>query len=97
MVCRQNGVVSKLYLFGSALTPRFNPKTSDVDVFVETAPSDPEKRGEQLIMLWNGLEAIFGRKVDLLTENSLRNPYLKHEINQTKKLIYDAQNEQIPL
>jgi predicted nucleotidyltransferase len=38
---------------------------------------------------------LFNRKVDLLTENSLRNPYLIREIEQTRKLIYDGQSKQI--
>ena len=92
---QKNAVVKKLYLFGSALTPRFDEKNSDIDVFIETADLLPEEKGELLIVLWDNLENLFNRKVDLLTENSLRNPYLTREIEQTKKLIYDGQSGQI--
>ncbi|MDR0789449.1 MAG: nucleotidyltransferase domain-containing protein [Bacteroidales bacterium] len=91
----RNMVVKKLYLFGSALTPRFNEQSSDIDVLIETDDLQPEQKGELLLTLWEDLERIFGRKVDLLTENSLTNPYLLKEIERTKKLIYDGQSKQI--
>ena len=90
-LCNNNLVVDRLYMFGSALSPRFNEATSDIDMLVETADLPPEERGESLINLWDNLELLFNRKIDLLTGNSLRNPYLKNEIERTKKLIYDRQ------
>ena len=94
-ICNNNQVVNKLYLFGSALSPRFNETTSDIDMLVEAFDLPPEERGENLIALWDNLELLFNRKVDLLTVNSLRNPYLKNEVEQTKKLIYDRQSKKI--
>ena len=94
-LCNNNEVVNKLYFFGSVLSPKFNENTSDIDVLVEAADLPPEKRGEDLIVLWDSLELLFGRKVDLLTENSLRNPFFKKEIEQTKKLIYDRQSKKV--
>jgi predicted nucleotidyltransferase len=87
--------VEKFYLFGSALTSRFNEKNSDIDVLIETADLLPEEKGELLLILWEDLEKLFNRKVDLLTENSLRNPYLTREIKQPRKRIYDGQSKQI--
>jgi len=94
-VLQKNSAVKRFYLFGSVLTPHFNTTTSDIDVLVETENISPEEKGEQLIVLWEDLEKLFARKVDLLTENSLRNPYLTQEIKQTRKLIYDGQSKQI--
>jgi predicted nucleotidyltransferase len=94
-VLQKNSAVKRFYLFGSILTPHFDTTTSDIDVLVETANIPPEEKGEQLISLWEDLENLFARKVDLLTENSLRNPYLTQEIKQTRKLIYDGQSKQI--
>lgn len=94
-VCNNNQVVNKLYIFGSALSPQFNEAVSDVDVLVETADLSPEEQGESLIALWDNLEELFNRKVDLLTVNSLRNPYLKNEVERTKKLIYDRQSKKV--
>jgi len=91
-LCNNNQVVSKLYLFGSALSPQFDEAASDIDVLVETVDLPPDERGESLIALWDNLEKLFDRKVDLLTANSLRNPYLKNEVERTKKLIYDRES-----
>jgi predicted nucleotidyltransferase len=94
-VCENNKAVKRLYLFGSALTPHFDDKVSDIDVLVETTDIQAEEKGEKLIMLWDNLEALFNRKIDLLTENSLKNPFLKKEIEQTRKLIYDGQSREV--
>ena len=94
-VLKKNKAVKRFYLFGSVLTPHFNNATSDIDVLVETENISPEEKGEQLMTLWEDLENLFSRKIDLLTENSLRNPYLTQEIKQTRKLIYDGQSKQI--
>jgi predicted nucleotidyltransferase len=91
----KNAAVKKIYLFGSVLTSRFDENSSDIDVLVETENISPEEKGTYLIALWEDLEKLFNRKVDLLTENSLRNPYLAREIELTRKLIYDGQTKQI--
>ncbi len=93
-LCRRYKV-KRLYLFGSALTERFDEKTSDVDVLVEMLPMPPLRKGEYLIRLWDELEGLFEHKVDLLTPESLRNPYLIREIERTKSLIYDSQGAEI--
>jgi len=87
--------VKKLYLFGSVITPNFDENNSDIDVLVETEDISPEAKGEYLIELWEDLEKLFNRKVDLLTENSLKNPYLARETERTRKIIYDGQTKQI--
>jgi predicted nucleotidyltransferase len=87
--------VNRLYAFGSAITDHFDPNTSDVDVVVDIDIEDPADRGEALLSLWDKLEAFFKRKVDLLTDDSIRNPYLKSYISRTKKLIYDREREKV--
>lgn len=52
--------------------------------------SDPVERGEKLMSLWDSFEALFHRKVDLLTISSIRNPVLKESINFAKALIYES-------
>lgn len=89
--------VDKLFLFGSLVSGGFDPSRSDVDVVVTVAVNDPVKRGEKLLSLWDGLEAFFERRVDLLTEDSIRNPYLKSSIERTKVLVYDRTREKIPV
>ena len=87
--------VDKIYAFGSSVTDRFDLEKSDIDLVVSLAVDDPLEYGELLLSLWNGLELFFGRKVDLLTDDSIRNPYLRTSIERTKKLVYDGQGEKI--
>lgn len=87
--------VDKLFVFGLVLTDRFNPQHSDIDFLVQLLPMPPLERGEALMALWSELEALFTRKIDLLTEQSLKNPYLIREIERTKRLIYNGKSQKI--
>ncbi len=85
--------MSQLNAFGSSIHGPFWPD-SDVDVLVEVDAAD-DIAGRMLINIWNGLEDLFQRPVDLLTESSLRNPYLHAETERTKMLIYDGSKRQV--
>ncbi len=87
-LCDQNKV-RHLFAFGSVLTERFN-ETSDVDMLVDIALSDPFDYAESYFDLKFKLQELLKRPVDLLEEKSLKNTYLIKNINQTKKLIYGA-------
>ncbi len=87
--------VDKIFAFGSSITDHFDPGKSDIDLIVNVDIDDAGDRGEALLSLWNKLEELFGRKVDLLTDESIRNPFLKDNINRTKKLIYDREREKV--
>ncbi len=87
--------VDKIYAFGSSITNHFNPKKSDIDLVVAIDIIDPADRGEALLSLWDKLEMLFKKKVDLLTDESIRNPYLRNNIERTKKLIYDREGEKV--
>jgi|ERR1035437_687996 predicted nucleotidyltransferase len=91
----KNHKVKYLYAFGSSVTNKFDFEKSDIDLLVEIDEPDPLERGEKLISLWDTFEAFFHRKVDLLTESSLRNPYLRHSIDSNKILIYDGRGQQV--
>jgi predicted nucleotidyltransferase len=93
-LCRSHKV-DKIYAFGSSITDHFDPSKSDIDIVVKIDIDEPADRGEALISLWDKLEALFQRKVDLLTEDSIQNPYLKANINRTKRLIYDGEGEKV--
>jgi uncharacterized protein len=79
--------VQKLELFGSALKGPFLPK-SDIDFMVRFNPIPLEDYFENYINLKISLENILERKVDLLEEQTLKNPYLIKSINQDKLRIY---------
>ena len=95
-LCQKHSVKS-LYAFGSSITDRFNEQKSDIDLLVEINEPDPIERGEKLISLWDKLEKFFDRKVDLLTESSLKNPILKKKIERTKVLLYDGRGQKVPV
>jgi len=91
----QNHNVKYIYAFGSSTNDRFNLMTSDIDLLLEIEVTDPVERGEKLMSLWDNLESFFKRKVDLLTDASLRNPFLKKNIESTKVLIYDGTRQEV--
>jgi predicted nucleotidyltransferase len=95
-LCQKHNVKT-LYAFGSSITDRFNEQTSDIDLLVEIDEPDPIERGEKLMSLWDKLEEFLGRKVDILTESSLKNPVLKKNIERTKVLLYNGRRQKIPV
>lgn len=87
-LCTENDV-RRLFVFGSVLTDQFN-ESSDVDMLVDIALSDPFDYAESYFDLKFKLQDLLNRPIDLLEEKSLKNTYLIENINQTKKLIYEA-------
>lgn len=95
-LCKQYKV-KNLYAFGSATTEDFDENSSDIDLLIEIDESDPLEKGEILLAIWDKLEEFFQRKVDLLTQSSLKNPILKKNIDATKILIYDGKKQEVSL
>jgi uncharacterized protein len=92
-LCRRYGV-DRLYLFGSAAADRLQPG-SDLDFLVEMA--DRQATGayaRRYLDFAAELERLFARRVDLVTEQAIRNPYLRREIEATRKLIYGPSREE---
>jgi predicted nucleotidyltransferase len=87
--------VKRMFAFGSMTKGNFNPQTSDIDLIVELEDLPPSEKGEILMDLWSELEDLFARKVDLLTNLNIKNPYLRNEIENTKFLIYDRASQKI--
>ena len=86
-LCRKYKVKT-LSVFGSILTDRFNEE-SDVDFSATFYPEeDPLLSGENFINLYIGLQELMGRKIDLVSEDYIRNKYFKEELEETKQLIY---------
>ncbi len=94
-LCRRFGV-QQLHLFGSAVTARFDPARSDVDALVSFPPDlDPLDRGQRLLDLWDALEELFGRRVDVVTPESIQNPIFRREVDETKELLYEPTHSQV--
>jgi predicted nucleotidyltransferase len=86
MLCTMYNV-EKMYLFGSALNSNFNAK-SDVDLLVKFKVIELSKYFDNYMDFKEKLEDLFGREVDLVEEQTLRNPILINSINKSKELIY---------
>jgi predicted nucleotidyltransferase len=93
-LCKKHKV-DKIFGFGSAFNGGFDDLHSDIDVVVELSITDPLDYGETILQLWNDLEKYFNRKVDLLTESSIKNPYFRKSVDHSKRIIYDGQREKI--
>ncbi len=87
--------VNRLYAFGSAVSGKFDHVSSDVDLLVEIEETDPIEKGSLLLAFYTAMEKFFKRKVDLLTDQPLKNPYLKQELDNTKVLIYDGESKKV--
>ncbi|OBG12684.1 hypothetical protein A5765_14265 [Mycolicibacterium celeriflavum] len=85
-LCRDLSV-RRLDVFGSAVRGSFDVDTSDVDVLVEFE-AGPDF--DSYFALKEGLEAIIGRPVDVVTPSGLANPYFRQRVMLTRELIYAA-------
>lgn len=79
--------VSKLYVFGSVLRPEFREE-SDIDFLVDFKKIELEKYADNYFDFKFSLEDLFKRKIDLLEEKAIMNPYLKQSIDASKELVY---------
>ncbi|MDD6723178.1 MAG: nucleotidyltransferase domain-containing protein, partial [Bacteroidales bacterium] len=83
--------VAKLWVFGSILTPRFNDD-SDVDFSVDFDAESIRREGLDWADIFFDfiaeLEKLLGRRIDLVCDDSVRNPVFRKELDDTKQLIY---------
>lgn len=80
--------VRELAIFGSAVRDDFRPD-SDVDVLVVFQ----DNAGWSLFDLINAeeeLKQIFGKEVDLVEKEAIRNPFRRHHILSHREVIYAA-------
>jgi hypothetical protein len=88
-LCRQHHV-RRLSVFGSAARDDFNPATSDVDLLVEFDIDSIDRYARNFFSLEEGMVDLFDRKVDLITEGVIKNPYRLRSIEAEKVLVYAA-------
>lgn len=77
--------VLKAWLFGSFARGEETP-LSDVDILVLLDHTQPI--GLKFFGMWNDLEKLLGRKVDLVEDGELL-PFAEETANQDKQLIYE--------
>ena len=79
--------VNRLFVFGSVLTDRFNDE-SDIDLVVDFKKDEVEDYFNNYFDFKYSLQDLFGRNVDLVEEQSIKNPYFRKSVDSTKQLIY---------
>ena len=89
-LCKQHKVKT-LSVFGSVLNENFS-KSSDIDMVIDIDSDDPFEYAEHYFDFKFQLEALLGRKIDLLEKKALNNRYLIRSIEKSKKTIYGAEN-----
>ncbi len=80
--------IREFSLFGSVLREDFGPQ-SDVDVLVSFEP-EAEWDLFHLVEMRDELMALFGRDVDLVEKEALRNPFRRRSILDNHEVIYHA-------
>ncbi len=80
--------VIEAYVFGSILSDDFN-ENSDIDFLIKFEDDlEPLEQGDLWWNLHDSLRNLLKREVDLVTINSIKNPYFIKELNKTKQSIY---------
>lgn len=84
----QKWKIGEFSLFGSILREDFGPD-SDVDVLIEFSVEADWSLYEWVEMK-EELERLFGRKVDLVAKEGLRNPFRRKAILSSREVLYAA-------
>ncbi len=80
--------VTEFALFGSALREDFH-SDSDVDVLVTFEKNAPWSLLD-IVRMQEELKNIFGREVDLVEKDALRNPFRRQAIIRESRVVYAA-------
>ena len=96
-LCQQYRVY-RLSIFGSAISERFDPSRSDLDFLVSFADRQPTSEyADRYLGFADGLEKLLGRRIDLVSEQSIHNPFFRHEVETTRKVIYEQSGTKAPI
>lgn len=91
-LCRHNHV-QFLDLFGSAVQGSFNEGSSDLDFLVHFGPISDGSRFDAFMSLADGLEALFNRRVDLVVDDAIENPYFRKAVDVDRVRLYERGSE----
>ena len=69
------------------MTDDFN-KESDIDLIVDFSDIDIEDYADNYFDFKFALEELLKRRVDLLEEKAIKNPYFRQSVNVQRKLVY---------
>jgi predicted nucleotidyltransferase len=86
-LCRKYNV-RRLDVFGSATRDDFDDRSSDIDLLVEFDDIPFADRGDAYLGFLTEVEAVLGRRVDLVEVSAVRNPYIRRTIEGSRQLLY---------
>ena len=90
-LCEEFGV-ERLELFGSAATGEVE-EANDIDFIVRFADRSPGYATRYLDFA-EALEELLDRKVDLMTERSIQNPFFRRSVDASRQIIHDRPSEE---
>ena len=79
--------VERLELFGSAARGEFNPDSSDLDFIVQMKGRREPGYARRFCEFADALEALVGRRVDLLTELMIKKPTFRSEVEKDRVIL----------
>ena len=82
--------IKRLEVFGSAARTDFNPLHSDVDFLVEFESNRDDQPLRRFFGAKEALEGLFGREIDLVMPDALKNPFVRASVDRSRQLIYGA-------
>jgi len=85
-LCARFGV-ERLELFGSAARGEFDPTSSDLDFIVHMKGRREPGYARRFYEFAEAIEALYGRRVDLLTELMIKNPTFKAEVEKDRRVL----------
>jgi len=88
IICAKYHVV-ELSAFGSVVRDELNAE-SDIDFVVTFGAVELENYADNYFDLCDALEELLERKVDLVVDKAVKNPYFREELEETKKLLFAA-------
>ena len=89
-LCQQFGV-TRLEVFGSAATGAFDVARSDIDFVIDFEERENQSLFKRYFGLKEEFEALFGRPVDLVMTDAMKNPFFIESVNRTRRPVYAAQ------
>jgi uncharacterized protein len=90
-LCKKHKVDS-LFIFGSYAKGN-EKQDSDVDLLVTFGDIDLYNYFDNYYSFLKSMEELFNKKIDLVSEKYIRNPYLKKSIDDSKVMLYERGNQ----
>ena len=85
----RNHNVKRASVFGSVCTDKFTDN-SDVDMIIAFNKRYFDNYVDNYLSLESELSKLLHRNIDIVTEETIQNPYFIQSINQTKTPIYES-------